>query len=185
MTAVPDPTTGTDRLGVLEETGEGWVVRYRRRLAAPPAVVWQAFADPALVARWFPSSIDGELTDGAALHFVIDHHGVEPFDGSVLEADPPRRLVFLWGPDRLTFDLVASGDGTDLSLTVLVGELGKAARDGAGWHECLDQLVEVYPPDGEASGVETWKVLHPRYVERFGPDASTIGPPPGFEAEDA
>jgi len=185
MTAAPDPASGTDRLGTLEDTGEGWVVHYRRRLAAPPAVVWQAFADPDLVARWFPSSIEGELTDGAPLRFVIDHHGVEPFDGSVIEADPPHRLVFWWGPDRLAFELAASGDGTELSLAVLVSELGKAARDGAGWHECLDQLVEVHAPDGEALEVATWAVVHPRYVERFGPEASTIGPPPGFGPDGA
>lgn len=34
---------------------------------------------------------------------------------------------------------------------------GKAARDGAGWHTCLD----------------------PGYVERFGPEGATVGPPDG------
>jgi hypothetical protein len=63
-------------------------------------------------------------------------------------------------------------------LTVTFSEYGKAARDAAGWHVCLEQLAYVcasasppWPPP------ERWREVHPRYVERLGPQASTIGPP--------
>jgi hypothetical protein len=32
-------------------------------------------------------------------------------------------------------------------------------------------------PESTAS----WKEIHPHYVESFGPEAATIGPPEGFE----
>ncbi len=33
-------------------------------------------------------------------------------------------------------------------------------------------------------GVERWREVHPRYVERFGPEASTNGPPEGHPVND-
>ena len=56
--------------------------------------------------------------------------------------------------------------------------LGNATRDSAGWHVCLDRLEFALAgrknePDSD------WKQLAATYAERFGPDASTIGPPEG------
>ena len=62
-------------------------------------------------------------------------------------------------------------------MTVGFTEQGKAARDGAGWHECLDNLVKLLASDPERVEADTWATIHPAYVERFGPAASTIGPP--------
>jgi hypothetical protein len=36
----------------------------------------------------------------------------------------------------------------------------------------------VTPPAGWG---DHWRQVHPAYVTRFGPDASVIGPPPGWE----
>jgi uncharacterized protein YndB with AHSA1/START domain len=166
-----------DRLGTLEPTDDGWRVQFVRHLAKPPTVAWQAFVVPELVARWFPSTIVGDLVPGATLRFEIDDSGTEPFDGEVLEADEPHRLAFTWGPDVVRFELAAAGTGTDLTLTVLLCEQGKAARDGAGWHECLDRLVVAESDGGNGADDPAWPELFAIYVERFGPEASTMGPP--------
>ena len=68
--------------------------------------------------------------------------------------------------------------GTRLTLTDTFDEQGKAARDAAGWHTCLDELG--FDLDGTPSPTpseERWDQVHPGYVERLGPEASTIGPP--------
>jgi hypothetical protein len=57
-------------------------------------------------------------------------------------------------------------------------DVGKAARDAAGWHARLDLLA--YELDGEQppwTPVQRWRQVHESYVERFGPQAATIGPP--------
>ena len=86
--------------------------------------------------------------------------------------------------DTLRVELRPDGDGTALTLVDTFGELGKAARDGAGWHECLGRGSRQ--PGRRASTSrgwgEAWKEIHPLYVERFGPEASTIGPPEGWDA---
>src|SRR5262249_49893356 len=89
--------------------------------------------------------------------------------GVVLEVDEPRVLAFTWGDDTLRFELSPVGDGTDL---VLIDELpvDSAARNAAGWEQCLDRLVGRDPePDG-------WQRRFERYVAAFEP---TLGPQAG------
>ncbi|MDX6673725.1 MAG: hypothetical protein QOH11_1143, partial [Solirubrobacteraceae bacterium] len=59
---------------------------------------------------------------------------------------------------------------------------GKAARDGAGRHVCLDSL-EAHLLGGQDAreSMGTWKDVHPEYVESFGAEAAAIGPPEGLE----
>jgi len=162
-----------DRLGTLTQTANGWQLQFVRQLNRPPAIAWRAFVEPELVARWFPSSIEGELVTGSPLTFTIPQSQAEPFHGEVIDAQEPHRLVLRWGPDVLRFELTEIPAGTALTMTVELSELGRAARDTAGWHECLDKLAKEF---GE-SDAATWADLHPIYVARFGPEASTIGPP--------
>ena len=67
-------------------------------------------------------------------------------------------------------------------FTDTLEELGKAARDAAGWHECLDrlahELADQAPPWASA---DRWRQVHPQYVGRLGPEAATIGPPEEWE----
>jgi len=165
----------TDRLGTLTQTNDGWQLQFVRQLNEPASSVWRAFADPDLRKRWFPDTMVGELAPNASLTFTSDH--VPSFDGRVLEIDEPRLLVILWGTDELRFELAERNRGTELTLTVSFTEQGKAARDGAGWHECLDNLAAMYG----STNAKSWGDVHPAYVEHLGPAASTIGPPPEYK----
>ncbi len=74
--------------------------------------------------------------------------------------------------------------------------LGTLTRDGDRWtltftrklahsREKVWQAVTepehlaVWYPQGTWG--ERWRQVHPRYVTHLGPDASTIGPPPGWD----
>ena len=63
-----------------------------------------------------------------------------------------------------------------LTLINRFDEIGKAARDAAGWHACLD-VLEASLAGASIDAVRRWGAVHPGYVARFGPAASTIGPP--------
>jgi uncharacterized protein YndB with AHSA1/START domain len=169
--------------GTLEQFGDRWRVVFTRTLAHTPEKVWSALTEPEHLSAWFPTEIIGERTAGAPLRFEFAERQYPGFDGRMLVCDPPRLLEFVWGEDVLRFELTRRGPGTVVTLTDTLGELGKAARDGAGWHECLDKLgyaLEGTEPPWDDSG--RWRIVHPGYVERFGPDASTLGPPEGHPA---
>jgi uncharacterized protein YndB with AHSA1/START domain len=169
--------------GTLEQLDDDrWQLRLTRTLPHPPAKVWQAITEPEHLARWFPTTIEGERAAGARLRFSFPGGQAPPFDGEMLVYDQPSLMELRWGPDTLRLELQPSPEGTVLTLLDALEERGKAARDGAGWHVCLDGLVEHLrggSNDREETGA--WKSVHPHYVEQFGPEAATIGPPEGFE----
>lgn len=170
--------TDTD-LGVLAQQGDRFTLTFTRRFGHPPEKVWHAVTEPEHLAVWFPNEIVGERRAHAKLRFVSS--GGDGFDGEMLVFDPPRVMELMWGTDRLRIELEPDGAGTILTLTDTFGELGKAARDAAGWHECLDRLAgELEGTEPPAWGVR-WRAIHPAYVDRLGPKASTIGPPEGWD----
>jgi uncharacterized protein YndB with AHSA1/START domain len=167
-----------EEYGILERVGDRAVLRYRRRLAHPRETVWRALTEDQHLAEWFPTTIEGERASGAPLHFSFRQSEGEPFDGEMRVFDPPSVMELLWAEDVLRFELLPEGPACLLVLTVTFPEYGKAARDGAGWHVCLEQLARVVdgavPPPQSAS---RWRDVHRVYVERLGPEASAIGPP--------
>jgi uncharacterized protein YndB with AHSA1/START domain len=175
-----DEPDEADEMGTLVREGDLSVLGFRRRLAHPAQKVWRALTDDAELAGWFPTTLEGERAAGAPLRFAFRQGEAEPFGGEMLAFEPPSRLVLRWGDDVLDFEVTPDAAGCVLDLTLTFPEHGKAARDAAGWHVCLERLAqvtaggaEVPPPPGR------WREVHAGYVARFGPEASVIGPPEG------
>ena len=172
----------SDDFGTFERAGGVSILRFERRLAHPQQRVWRALTEDADLAAWFPTTIEGTRQAGAALHFSFRQSEGEPFDGEMLAFVPPSLMELRWADDVLRFELEPDGAGCVLRLRVTFPEHGKAARDAAGWHVCLERLVlacdGVDPP---REPPERWRVVHRGYVERLGPEASAIGPPREWE----
>ena len=173
------------RLGELEQAGDRWRLRFTRRLPHPPEKVWRAITEPKHLAAWFPQEVEGEWTVGSRLRFVDrTTDEVFEFDGEVLAVEDGKLVEFVWGEDVIRIEVAPDGDATVLTLLDTFDEQGKAARDAAGWHGCLDLLeAALAERDPDFDPQQRWAEMHPRYVEHLGPEASTIGPPEGFTAE--
>jgi len=150
--AAPAAAAGTDPVSPS--------LMLRRRIAAPPAKVFDAWTRPEQLARWWgphdTEATSAELDVRVGGRFFIrfsmkggDEHGV---GGRYLEVVPAERLVFDWAwqstPERrslVTLRFAPDGDGT---LLTLVHErfFDEKARDGHehGWTQCLDRLAEVF-----------------------------------------
>jgi uncharacterized protein YndB with AHSA1/START domain len=154
---------------------------FTRTLRHAPEKVWRALTEPEHLAAWFPHEIRGGWDVGAVLGFA-EGDGNAAFSGEVLVYDPPKLLEFTWGTDALRFELEPLGEGCVLTLTDTFDELGKGARDAAGWDTCLDLLeagldgVDVPWEQGER-----WTHWHEQYVAALPAEATTIGPPEGHE----
>lgn len=168
----------------LEAAGTRWRVAFVRHLAHPPEKVWRALTEPEQLAKWFPHRIEGEFKAGAPLRFVSDQPADPGFDGEMLRFEPPALMEFTWGSDVLRFTVTPTGEGTRLELTDTFDDLGKAARDASGWHACLRRLgAALDRTEVKGSAEQEWTELLAQYQHRFGPEASTIGPPEGYEFE--
>jgi uncharacterized protein YndB with AHSA1/START domain len=153
-------------------------LRFERRLKHPIEKVWRALTEPAELEHWFPQRVEGDFVPGGKLRFpfreavILDGETIPDFDGEVLDIDPPRLLSYTWAGDVLRYELIPDGDGCLLVFTDTFTEHGKAARDGAGWHVCLDGL-EASLDGGAPPAADRWRGLYENYSDVFGPEAST------------
>jgi uncharacterized protein YndB with AHSA1/START domain len=154
-------------------------VRLERVLPDPPEVVWRAITEREQLKAWFPCDVivaGGRWEPGAAIRFEFPPEVIDvTLTGEVLQADEPRRLAFTWGDEILRFELHAKGEGTLLVLTdELPGSI--AARNAAGWDECLDRLT------GLPGSSDPWQARFEKYSAVFGPELGPQeGPPSGYK----
>lgn len=128
-------------LGEVTVTGDSWQVVFHRRLRAPVEKVWAALTVPERLADWFTSA-EIDLRVGGIIHLSWT-------DVTITVCDPPRSLAWTWeldGRDTLVrFDLVAAGNGCELTLTHSGLKLGGSNGPGvrAGWHAHLEALPDA------------------------------------------
>lgn len=134
------------------------------RIDATPEVVYEVISSPEHLREWWPDDADLDPVPGATGTITFGDPAspdAQVVALTVVEADPPRRFVFRWvydegesaAPDNsllVTFDLVASGDGTLLRFK----ETGFRER---GWEEAV--LEEAY-----LDHVRGWDHFLPRLV---------------------
>jgi uncharacterized protein YndB with AHSA1/START domain len=168
--------------GVLVTEGGRPAVRLERHLADPPAVVWRAITEREELRSWFPCEVvvDGGLwAVGASISFSFPPELIDmTLTGTVLVVEEPRLLSYSWGDEVLRFQLSEEDGGTRL---VLINELppGNAARNAAGWDECLDRLAGFGPVEN------AWRRRFDAYASVFEPIIGVQeGPPPGYKGGD-
>jgi uncharacterized protein YndB with AHSA1/START domain len=169
----------TDRHGIVSESG---AVRFQRLLPAPPERVWDYLTDSALRRTWFAAG-DMELKPGGALTFVfrnseLSHHGEEvpekfrqyeglETDGKIIEVDPPRRLLHIWGEEEVEWLLEPRGDGTLLTLThSRLKDRAMKVDVSSGWHIHLDMLEDLLAGRTPRPFWSTQAVYEQDYEER-------------------
>jgi uncharacterized protein YndB with AHSA1/START domain/mannose-6-phosphate isomerase-like protein (cupin superfamily) len=153
-------------------------LRLERHLPDPPTIVWQALTQRDQLRSWFPSDVvvqDGRWEVGNTITFEFPSEGSAlTLSGEVLEVDEPQTLAFTWGEETLRFELAPDGAGT---LLILVNELSAAAaaRNAAGWEQCLDRLagLEVAP--------DSWRPRFEAYTSLFTPTLGHQDGPPNGE----
>jgi uncharacterized protein YndB with AHSA1/START domain len=167
--------------GIYELVDGRPALRFERRLSHPVDVVWRAITVSGELEHWFPCHVEvDELREDAQMTFRFDDMPLDApstMTGRVTEFDPPRSFAFTWGPptreDHLRFELepLLGEEACVLRLTVLLDSREKAARDGAGWHVCLDRL-ERHLGSAEANG--EWRDYYDEYRRRGVPSGAPI-----------
>ena len=111
-------------------------------IAAPPAVVWQYWLDPAQLVRWMGSQATIDARPGGPIRVEYGNGAV--MSGAIVELDAPRRLVFTWGWEDPA-EVVRPG-GSTVEVTFLEVPGGTRVR-----------IRHTGLPDGEREGhAEGW-----------------------------
>lgn len=120
-----------------------------------PDQLWQAITDPSFTMRYFRRSrVESGWRPGERLSYWIDDDLV--VDGSVLEVEPPRRLVTTWSfrrdpklredpPSRVTWEIEPVGDTCRLTLVHddFPVETNTFRSVGSGWPVILSSLKSL------------------------------------------
>jgi uncharacterized protein YndB with AHSA1/START domain len=178
-----------DKYATLEEVGGRPTLRFERVLAHPPERVWRALTDTDEMFAWHPSPATFEPRAGGRVFWHPEGHIEGMPDSEVTDWDPPRLLAYTWStletsnPDHLRWELRPHDDGCVLTLTHSFDDRLKAARDGAGWHVCLDSLAVALagapePPGSDPDAPGPWTGLNVEYQDRFGISPEEATPPP-------
>jgi uncharacterized protein YndB with AHSA1/START domain len=133
-----DAPASEDRRHVTVRTE---VRRFERRLAHRPEKVWRALTEESELAHWFPATVEGERKKGAPLRFAF-HDGEErQAEGTVVECDPPRVLVYTMGDETLRWELHPIPEGCVLVFTTEVKTRLRAANDDGKTTACAVRLA--------------------------------------------
>jgi uncharacterized protein YndB with AHSA1/START domain len=178
-----------DKYAQLQEVDGRPALRFERVLPHPPERVWTALTDTDEMFAWHPTPASFEPRVGGRVAWHPDGHVADMPDCEVTEWDPPRLLAYTWptletaNPDHLRWELRPHDDGCVLTLVHTFDDRLKAARDGAGWHVCLDALATELagapePPGHDPDAPGPWNGLNVEYQGRFGISPEEATPPP-------
>lgn len=143
--------------------GDPPALQFVRHLAHPIDKVWRAVTEREHLRSWMPCDIIGERRQGAPLRLpfwpeVLEQHGFDDpgLTGTVTVWSPPEVFEWTWDTDVVRVALERDGEGTVLTLTTwLSGKDAGTAKTAAGYHVCLDHLMQVLDTGSARPVVQT------------------------------
>jgi uncharacterized protein YndB with AHSA1/START domain/DNA-binding transcriptional ArsR family regulator len=127
---------------------------YVTYIQSTPEEVWHALTDADLTAEYWGHSNVSDWQSGSRWeHQRIDGSGIADAVGTVLETEPPRRLVVTFadpgenaaaGPSQVAFDIEAHGDIVRLTVThENLADQAEYDAAAAGWPAVLANLKSL------------------------------------------
>lgn len=130
---------------------------YEVYIRTTPERLWEAIVSPEVTRRYFYGGrYESTWVTGAPYRTVLED-GSTPFQGVLLEVDPPRRLVYTFHyvgdddtrpehPSRVTWEIEPRGETCKLTLVhdqFAEGEIVTYTKVGGGWPFILSNLKSV------------------------------------------
>jgi uncharacterized protein YndB with AHSA1/START domain len=127
---------------------------YEVYIRTSPERLWQAITSPEYTTRYFYGGrFESTWQPGTPYRTMLED-GRTPFQGTLLEVDPPRRLVYTFSyvgdpdtapeqPSRVTWEIAPLGEMCKLSVVhdgFAPGEMLTYRKVGGGWPFILSNL---------------------------------------------
>jgi uncharacterized protein YndB with AHSA1/START domain len=131
---------------------------YETTIRTSPERLWEALTSGDVTRTyWFDRRVESSWTPGAPVTFYVGDTDEVSDSGEVLEADPPRRLVYTFAPagfasTRVAFDLEPLADGVRLRL---VHDRLADPGDVEGWRQGWTPIMTNLKAHLEGGEVET------------------------------
>jgi uncharacterized protein YndB with AHSA1/START domain len=130
---------------------------YEVYIRTTPEQLWAAIVDPEYTRRYFYGGWYETTWQAGSQYCTRLDDGSIPFEGTLLEVDPPRRLAYTFryigdeltrheGPSRVTWEITPLGDTCKLTLVhdqFPDQETATFTKVGGGWPFILSNLKSV------------------------------------------
>lgn len=128
---------------------------YTTYIKTTPARLWEALTNPEFTRQYWVEGIESDWKPGSSWRHNSGNDAEPRLGGTILESDPPHRLVMSWGDpkrrdaavahSRVTFELEAVGDMVRLNVLHDALEAGAAMTKSvtAGWPRVLSSLKSL------------------------------------------
>jgi uncharacterized protein YndB with AHSA1/START domain/DNA-binding transcriptional ArsR family regulator len=152
---------------MIDQTGEKPAYVYVTYIESTPERVWEALTDAEVTAQYWGHRNESDWKAGSEWrHVRTDGSGESDVIGTVVESDPPRRLVTTWsdprgdgdaGPSRAAFDIQPYGGIVRLTVTHTDIANERDLRDlSNGWPAVLSNLKSLLEL-GQPMSLPPWK----------------------------
>jgi uncharacterized protein YndB with AHSA1/START domain len=142
---------------------------YVTYIRTTPQKLWDALTKPEFTkAYWCETWQESDWQIGSSWRLMIPDGRVGDF-GTIMECDPPRRLVLTWqnefipemkadGPSRLTYELESAGDVVKLTLLHESELDGSKLIEGVsnGWPSLLASLKSLLETGASLEITRKW-----------------------------
>jgi uncharacterized protein YndB with AHSA1/START domain len=135
-----------------------------------PAMLWDALRQPEFTRDyWFGVTLESDWKGVGSSWAMVMADGRLNTDGTILDYDPPRRMVLSWnnrsnaammaeGEARATFELEARGDTVKLTVIHEIDRAGSQtiASVSGGWPMILANLKTLLEVGDVPTGTAAW-----------------------------
>lgn len=147
----------------IRQVENGYIAEFERHLKHPVEQVWAILSENEKLEKWFSELQIDDLREGGAVKFNMPDGTFEEL--KITELRMNTILEYMWGEDRVRFELYPEHDGCLLILKEKMNKItDHTSKDLAGWHVCLDVIIALM--DGKAIQFreEEWKKWYEKYV---------------------
>lgn len=131
-----------DDFGTLHESNGRYVLRFERLFHLNPEDVFHVITNPSYFTQWYPFAT-GEMDLRLGGKIAFDDGEGTTYSGTITELEKPYLFGFREMADLINISLQEEDKGCRMIFTHTFDDDSWAVNTAAGWHRCLDVLVQI------------------------------------------
>lgn len=128
--------------GTLHKSNGRYALRFERFFPHNPEGVFRVITNPSFFTQWYPFAT-GEMDLRLGGKIAFDDGEGTTYNGTITELEKPYLFVFREVDDLINISLREDDEGCRMIFTHTFNDDSWAVNTAAGWHRCLDVLVQI------------------------------------------
>lgn len=128
--------------GTLHESNSRYALRFERFFTRNPEDVFLVLTNPSYFSQWYPFAT-GAMDLRLGGNIAFDDGEGTTYNGTITELEKPYLFGFREMDDLINISLQEEDKGCRMIFTHTFNDDSWAVNTAAGWHRCLDVLVQI------------------------------------------